>query len=50
LKKYQTERSWVGDVQAAFNSTIGVNFDGQQMDSTIRPEYGEVSIAIGAKP
>jgi hypothetical protein len=50
LKEYQTERSWVGDVQAALNSTVGVNFDGQQMEPTMKPEYGEVSIAVGAKP
>jgi hypothetical protein len=50
LKKYQTERSWVSDVQAALNSTVGVNFEGQQMEPTMKPEYGEVSIAVGAKP
>src|SRR5271169_6317657 len=50
LKKYQTERSLVGEVQAALNTTTGVIFDGQQMDSTWKPEFGEVSIVVGAKP
>jgi hypothetical protein len=50
LKKYQAGPSWVGDVQTAFNTIVGMNFDGQQMESTLQPEYGEVSIAVGAKP
>jgi hypothetical protein len=50
LQKFQNKLSWVGGVQAALNSTTGVNFDIKQMDSTWKPEYGEVSIVIGAKP
>lgn len=51
LKKYQNTRSWIGSIQAALdNNNSGVNFDGQQMDSTWKPEMGEVCIAIGAKP
>jgi hypothetical protein len=50
LQKYQNKLLWVGSVQDALNSTTGVNFDREQMDSTWKPEYGEVSIVIGAKP
>jgi hypothetical protein len=50
LEKYQHEPSWIGDVQAALNSTAGVSFDGRQMDSTWKPEFGEVAIVVGAKP
>ena len=50
LKKFQNGPSWVGAVQAALNTVLGLNFDGQQMDDTFKPEFGEVSIVIGAKP
>ena len=50
LKKYQNTQSWLGSVQAALNNNTGVYFDGVQADSTWKPELGEVSIAVGAKP
>jgi hypothetical protein len=50
LKKLQSEPSWVGAVQAALTDSLGLEFDGRQMDSTFKPEFGEVLIAIGAKP
>jgi hypothetical protein len=50
LKKLQTGPSWVGDVQATLNASLGVAFPGYQMDSTFKPEFGDVSIVVGAKP
>lgn len=50
IKKYQNKPSWVGSVQAALKRATGIEFPGEPMDLTYRPEYGEVSIVISAKP
>jgi hypothetical protein len=50
LEKFQTGPSWVGAVQAALNTSLGLNFEGRQMDASFKPEFGEVSIIIAAKP
>lgn len=35
----------------SLNNKSGYNFDDQQMDPAMKPEiYGDVSIAVGAKP
>jgi hypothetical protein len=50
FKKWQNGPSWVGDVQAALNASLGLAFPGYQMDSTFKSEYGDISIVVGAKP
>jgi hypothetical protein len=50
LKKFQTGPSWLGEIQAGLKNSLGLDFGGQQMDSTFTPEFGEVLIAVGAKP
>ena len=50
LKKFQTGPSWVGDLQTALNQSLGIVFDGQQMDASFKDEFGEVAIIVGAKP
>lgn len=50
LTKFQTAPSWVGGVQTDLKNSLGLLFDGQQMNSTFKPELGDVLIAIGAKP
>ncbi len=53
LRKYQAHPSWVGEVQAVLNDALGLNFDGQEMDPVMAAKselYGDISIAVGAKP
>ena len=49
LQKLQTTPSYAGAIQAAFNSTLHIDFNGAQRKDPF-PDLGEVVIAIGARP
>ncbi len=50
FEKLQNKPSWVADVQAALETSLGLDFNGSLLNSTFKPEFGEVSVIIGAKP
>jgi hypothetical protein len=50
LQKWQAGPSYVGSIQQGLKTVLHLDFDGRQMDGTFSENWGDVAIAVGARP